>query len=95
MIDIDYGYVHIKLAELMEKQNISISRLAFRSETQRTQLKAYIRNDIQRLDTAVLARLWHPFHYFSPHLSSENVCSMTVRHRFSVHLPPLSEMGKG
>lgn len=57
MIDIDYGYIHIKLAELMEKQNISISKLAFRSETQRTQLKAYIRNDIQRLDIAVLARL--------------------------------------
>ena len=57
MIDIDYGYVRVKLAELMEKQNISISKLAFRSETQRTQLKAYIRNDIQRLDLAVLARL--------------------------------------
>lgn len=57
MTDINFGHIRIKLAELMKKQNISISKLAFRSETQRTQLKAYIRNDIQRVDLAVLARL--------------------------------------
>lgn len=57
MIDIDYGQIHIKLDELMKEQNISINKLAFRSETQRTQLKSYIRNEVQRLDIAVLARL--------------------------------------
>lgn len=57
MIDIDYGHIHIKLDELMKEQNISINKLAFRSETQRTQLKSYIRNEVQRLDIAVLARL--------------------------------------
>lgn len=57
MIDIDYGHIHIKLDELMKEQNISINKLAFRSETQRTQLKSYIRNEVQRLDMAVLARL--------------------------------------
>lgn len=57
MIDVEYGHIHIKLAELMAEQNISINKLAFRSEMQRTQLKAYIRNDVQRLDISVLARL--------------------------------------
>lgn len=57
MIDVDYGKVHIKLDELMKEQDISINKLAFRSEMQRTQLKSYIRNEVQRLDMAVLARL--------------------------------------
>lgn len=57
MRDIDYGTVHIKLQEIMKSQGISINKLACRSETQRTQLKAYIKNDVQRLDIAVLARL--------------------------------------
>ena len=57
MIDVDYGHIRIKLDELIKKQNISISKLAFRSETQRTQLKAYLRGDILRVDLAVLSRL--------------------------------------
>ena len=57
MIDVNYGYIHIKLKEIMEEQNISISKLAFRAEMQRTQLKQYIKGDIQRLDMAILARL--------------------------------------
>lgn len=57
MIDIDYGHVQIKLNEIMKEQNISISKLAFRSEMQRTQLKAYMKNEVQRLDISVLARL--------------------------------------
>lgn len=57
IVDIDYGYIKIKLKELMEDQNISINKLAFRAEMQRTQLKAYIKGDIQRIDISVLARL--------------------------------------
>lgn len=57
MIDIAYGKVTLKLDELMKKQNISISKLAYRAEMQRTQLKAYLANDVQRVDLAVLARL--------------------------------------
>ena len=57
MIDVDYGYIRIKLDELIKKQSISISKLAFRSETQRTQLKAYLHGDIMRVDLAVLSRL--------------------------------------
>ena len=57
MINVDYGYVHLKLTDIMQAQNISINKLACRAEMQRTQLKAYMKNDIQRLDMAVLARL--------------------------------------
>lgn len=37
--------------------NISISKLSYRAEMQRTQLKKYKDNDVQRLDIAVLSRL--------------------------------------
>lgn len=57
MIDIDYGYIHIKLADIMKEQGISINKLAQRSETQRSQIKAYMNGDIQRLDLSVLCRL--------------------------------------
>lgn len=57
MIDVEYGHVHIKLEEIMKEQNVSINKLAFRAEMQRTQLKAYMRNEVQRLDISVLARL--------------------------------------
>ena len=54
---IDYGYVKINLQIIMKEQNISINKLAFRAEMQRTQLKSYIKNDVQRLDISVLAKL--------------------------------------
>ena len=57
MIDIEFGSIRLKLDEVMKKQNISINKLAFRSEMQRTQLKAYRDNKIQRVDLSVLARL--------------------------------------
>lgn len=57
MKDIDYGSVRLKLPEIMEKENISINKLACRAEMQRTQLKTYMKNEIQRVDLAILARL--------------------------------------
>ena len=57
MQDIDYGTVRLKLSEIMARQNISINKLAFRAEMQRTQLKAYMHNEVQRVDLAILARL--------------------------------------
>lgn len=57
MVNIDYGYIKINLDKIMKEQNISINKLAFRAEMQRTQLKSYIRGEIQRLDMDVLARL--------------------------------------
>ena len=57
MIDVDYGFIRLKLKEQMEQQNVSISKLAFRAEMQRTQLKAYMKQDVVRVDLAVLSRL--------------------------------------
>lgn len=57
MKDIEFGRINIKLGEIMKQQNISVNKLAFRSEMQRTQLKAYRDNEVQRVDLAVLARL--------------------------------------
>ena len=57
MKDIDYGYIRLKLKDVMEEQQISINKLACRAEMQRTQLKAYMNNEIQRVDLAVMARL--------------------------------------
>ena len=57
MKEIEFGKINLKLKEIMEKQNISVNKLAFRSEMQRTQLKAYRDNEVQRVDLDVLARL--------------------------------------
>lgn len=57
MIEIDYGSIRLKVDEVMSSQGISINKLAFRAEMERTQLKAYIKNDVQRVDLSVLARL--------------------------------------
>ena len=57
MKDIDYGQIKLNLQEIKKEQKISINKLAFRSEMQRTQLKSYIKNDVQRIDISVLARL--------------------------------------
>lgn len=57
MKDIDYGCIRIRLKEIMQEQNVSINKLACRAEMQRTQLKAYMKGEVQRVDLAVLARL--------------------------------------
>ena len=59
MKDVDFGQIQIKLEELRISRNISINKLACRAEMQRSQVKAYCRNEIQRLDIAILARLCH------------------------------------
>lgn len=57
MNDSEFGTIKLHLKELMEEQNISLSKLSFRAEMQRTQLKHYYDGNIQRLDMAVLSRL--------------------------------------
>lgn len=57
MINVNYGHIRLKLDKIMKEQNISINKLAFRAEMQRTQLKSYIKNEVQRVDLSVLARL--------------------------------------
>lgn len=59
MVDVEYGHIKLKLADIMKEQNISINKLAFRAEMQRTQLKSYVKGDIQRIDLSVLSRLCH------------------------------------
>lgn len=57
MKDLEFGTVKIHLEELMKERNISINKLSFRAEMQRTQLKNYCKKQVQRLDIAVLSRL--------------------------------------
>lgn len=57
MQDIEYGHVKIKLNEILEAKNISINKLAYRSEMQRSQIRKYCKNEVQRLDISILARL--------------------------------------
>lgn len=51
------GTVRVKLAELMKERGISMNQLSFRAEMQRTQLRNYRDNKIQRLDIDILQRL--------------------------------------
>lgn len=57
MEDQEFGTMRLHLDEMMVKRNMSINKLAFRAEMQRTQLKKYYNNKIQRPDLAVLCRL--------------------------------------
>lgn len=51
------GEIRIHLAELMQEKNISMNQLSFRTEMQRTQLRNYRDNKVQRLDIDILKRL--------------------------------------
>ena len=57
MNDSEFGTIKLYLKERMEERNLSLSKLSFRAEMQRTQLKHYYDGNIQRLDMAVLSRL--------------------------------------
>ena len=52
-----YGDIKIHLAEILEEKNVSLNQLSFRTEMQRTQLRNYRDNKIQRLDIDILKRL--------------------------------------
>ncbi len=51
------GEIKIRLKEILEHRNISLNQLSFRAEMQRTQLRNYRDNNIQRLDIDILKRL--------------------------------------
>ena len=53
----DYGYIKIKLSDLIKDRKISKNKLAHRAEMQRSQINHYCSGEITRLDTAVLARI--------------------------------------
>ena len=49
----------MRLAELLKESGISRTKLCQRAEMQRTQLNNYCKNEVARVDLAVLARLCH------------------------------------
>lgn len=51
------GEIRIHLKDILEEKNISLNQLSFRAEMQRTQLRNYRDNKIQRLDIDILLRL--------------------------------------
>ena len=53
----NYGYINIKLNELIKSKGISKNKLSHKAELQRTQLNNYCNNKVTRLDTDVLARI--------------------------------------
>lgn len=53
----NYGEIQIHLKEILDERNISLNQLSFRAEMQRTQLRNYRDNKIQRLDIDILNRL--------------------------------------
>lgn len=53
----DYGEIRIHLKEILKERDISLNQLSFRAEMQRTQLRNYRDNKIQRLDIDILKRL--------------------------------------
>ena len=52
-----YGKILIHLDDILKERNISLNQLSFRAEMQRTQLRNYRDNKIQRLDIDILLRL--------------------------------------
>ena len=54
MNDLEFGTIRLHLDELMKERNLSISKLSYRAEMQRTQLKKCKDNDVQILEIAVL-----------------------------------------
>ena len=53
----EYGFIKIKLDELLKKSGMSKNKLSHKAEMQRTQINGYCNNEITRLDTDVLARI--------------------------------------
>lgn len=55
--DVKYGSIKIKLNDIVKAKGISNRQLAFAAQMQRSQLKAYLDNNVTRFDADVLARL--------------------------------------
>jgi len=53
----EYGYIKIKLDELIKEKGISKNKLSHRAEMQRTQINQYCKSEITRLDISVLSRI--------------------------------------
>ncbi len=55
--NVKYGSIKIKLNDIVKEKGISNRQLAFAAQMQRSQLKAYLDNNVTRFDADVLARL--------------------------------------
>ena len=55
--NVQYGSIKIKLKDIVDARGISNRQLAFAAQMQRSQLKAYLDNNVTRFDADVLARL--------------------------------------
>ena len=53
----DWGHVDLKLDEFMKKNNISRSSLSRNAQIHYNQLLKYCRNDMQKVDLNILARI--------------------------------------
>ena len=53
----DWGHVDLKLNEFMKKNNISRSSLSRNAQIHYNQLLKYCRNDMQKVDLNILARI--------------------------------------
>lgn len=53
----DWGHFDIVLADYLEKYGVSKNKLAAAASLQRTQLISYCKNEVQRPDLGVLARI--------------------------------------
>lgn len=53
----NYGYIEIRLEELLEKKGLSKNRLCHRAEMSWQQVANYCSNEITRLDIFVLCKL--------------------------------------
>ena len=51
------GKIKICLEDILKERDISLNQLSFRAEMQRTQLRNYRDNKVQRLDIDILLRL--------------------------------------
>lgn len=56
-MDEKYGELKIKLAELLEKHDMSKNKLSHRAEMSWSQIDNYCNNNVTRLDTYVLCKL--------------------------------------
>ena len=51
------GKIKIRLEDILKERDISLNQLSLRAEMQRTQLRNYRDNKVQRLDIDILLRL--------------------------------------
>ena len=61
----EYGYVKIRLNELIKEKKVSKNKLATKAQMQRTQLNNYCKEKMQRVDLAIIARICYCLLYTS------------------------------